>query len=774
MAQKFTVPITVKQLASAGSDAVTVYVDADTYARLKLEAGGRLVWGSGSATGDVTLYRESADVLKTDDAFKVGGLFTVTASSGDEGGEINLAKPATNSTISGNVAIDIYQNKIRIFETGGSNRGAYIDLTSANTGVGSNLLSSGGGATTLDGLTDVTAPTPASGDFLKWNGTAWVNDPINLGTDTTGNYMLDVSAGTGVSVSHTQGEGSTATVSLNATLDNLSNVTVPSPTTGDLIQWNGTAWVNVASSTVGATNLDGLSDVVITSPAQYQTLSYDGSTWVNDFPTTVSLVQNAEATTLQVGEAVYLFGGTGSHASVKRAGNGGDSTSAKTVGLVGKAIAAGATGPVVTRGYVFGMDLSTGYTVGQTLYLGTNGGVTTTKPYAPAHLVYIGVVVRATNNGIIYVAAQNGYELDEIHDVDLITTPPTSGDFLKYNGTLWVNDKIDLGTDTNGNYVQNLVAGTGITLTNGTASEGGTPTIAVTANTYQPLDGDLTAIAGLAGTSGVLKKTAADTWALDTSTFVTTSDTGSVTSAMIADGTIVNGDISSTAAIAHSKLANATPGQVLLGTTTTGVVTATTVSGDVTITGAGVTAIGSGVIVDSDISASAAIDKTKISGTAITAADTGTVTSTMIANGTIVDADINSAAAISLSKLSTTGASTGNVITYNGSTWTAASVASGGASVTISDTPPSSPTNGNLWFESDTTRTYIRYNSAWVEVGSIPTIQYLNDIGDVQAATPTTGQVLQWNGTYWVPAVAAGGGLNTTTDGAIITMAIGA
>ena len=163
--------------------------------------------------------------------------------------------------------------------------------------------------------------------------------------------------------------------------------------------------------------------------------------------------------------------------------------------------------------------------------------------------------------------------------------------------------------------------------------------------------------------------------------------------------------------------------------------TATTLTGDVTVTGGGVTAIGSGVI---------------------------------------VDADINSAAAIALSKLSTTGASTGNVITYNGSTWAAASAASGGASVTISDTPPASPTAGNLWFESDTTKTYIRYNSAWVEIGSIPTIHNLNDIGDVQAPTPTTGQVLQWNGTNWVPAVAAGGGLNTTTDGAIITMAIGA
>jgi hypothetical protein len=37
----------------------------------------------------------------------------------------------------------------------------------------------------------------------------------------------------------------------------------------------------------------------------------------------------------------------------------------------------------------------------------------------------------------------------------------------------------------------------------------------------QPLDADLTAIAALAGTSGLLKKTAADTWSLDTSTYAT-------------------------------------------------------------------------------------------------------------------------------------------------------------------------------------------------------------------------------------------------------------
>jgi hypothetical protein len=70
-------------------------------------------------------------------------------------------------------------------------------------------------------------------------------------------------------------------------------------------------------------------------------------------------------------------------------------------------------------------------------------------------------------------------------------------------------------------------------------------------------------------------------------------------------------------------------------------------SGNVTLT----TSIGTGVIVNADVNASAAIAASKIAGTAITAADTGTVTSTMIANDTIVNADINTAAAIAYSKL---------------------------------------------------------------------------------------------------------------------------
>jgi hypothetical protein len=79
-----------------------------------------------------------------------------------------------------------------------------------------------------------------------------------------------------------------------------------------------------------------------------------------------------------------------------------------------------------------------------------------------------------------------------------------------------------------------------------------------------------------------------------------------------------------------------------------------TFSGTVTLPTGTVTSamIADGTIVNADINASAAIDKTKISGTAVTVADTGTVTSTMLADATIVDGDISATAAIAQSKIS--------------------------------------------------------------------------------------------------------------------------
>lgn len=90
----------------------------------------------------------------TGDVAATGNLKSLN-SSGNEGGEITLAIPATNTALSTSVTIDVYQNKLRIFESGGTNRGAYIDLSAATAGVGSNLLSGGGGGGGYSDLVEV-------------------------------------------------------------------------------------------------------------------------------------------------------------------------------------------------------------------------------------------------------------------------------------------------------------------------------------------------------------------------------------------------------------------------------------------------------------------------------------------------------------------------------------------------------------------------------------------------------------------------------------------
>ena len=109
-----------------------------------------------------------------------------------------------------------------------------------------------------------------------------------------------------------------------------------------------------------------------------------------------------------------------------------------------------------------------------------------------------------------------------------------------------------------------------------------------------------------------------------------------ITSAKIADGAIVNADINASAAVALSKLATGTVGSIVVHNAS-GVPTATAVTGDVTITSGGVTAIASGVIVDADVNASAAIVDTKLATIA---------TAGKVSNSATTAASANTASAI--------------------------------------------------------------------------------------------------------------------------------
>lgn len=125
-------------------------------------------------------------------------------------------------------------------------------------------------------------------------------------------------------------------------------------------------------------------------------------------------------------------------------------------------------------------------------------------------------------------------------------------------------------------------------------------------------------------------------------TVITTGSTGAITSSLIADGTITNDDINASAGIAYSKLATLSSGQIIVGNASN-VPTATNITGDVTISSSGVTAISSGVIVNADINASAAIDDGKLAtiSTAGKVANSATTATSSNTASAIVARDAN-------------------------------------------------------------------------------------------------------------------------------------
>lgn len=174
----------------------------------------------------------------------------------------------------------------------------------------------------------------------------------------------------------------------------------------------------------------------------------DGS--VATFPTFLSAdkliteVYNNSGATLTKGTIVYINGTQGNLPTIAKALATGDSTSAQTFGFVQTDITNMNNGYVIVAGKLTDLDTSA-YTGGTQLYLSptTAGTYTSTKPYAPNHLVYVGIVVRAhPTQGIIEVKIQNGYELDELHDVSAQTPSNNDGIFYNSTSTLWENKSI--------------------------------------------------------------------------------------------------------------------------------------------------------------------------------------------------------------------------------------------------------------------------------------------------------------------------------------------
>ena len=152
------------------------------------------------------------------------------------------------------------------------------------------------------------------------------------------------------------------------------------------------------------------------------------------------------AVALTKGQAVYVSGADGTNMLVSKSSNVSESTSTKTMGLIDRNLAINDMGEVITEGLLAGLNTSTA-TIGDPVWLGVDGNLLyglANKPVAPAHMVFIGIVTRVqTNNGEIFVKVQNGFELEELHNV-LITGTPVDKAVIQYDTAsgLWKNSTL--------------------------------------------------------------------------------------------------------------------------------------------------------------------------------------------------------------------------------------------------------------------------------------------------------------------------------------------
>jgi hypothetical protein len=168
--------------------------------------------------------------------------------------------------------------------------------------------------------------------------------------------------------------------------------------------------------------------------------------WIENYANYTSVLKHTvkAGQAINKGQAVYVSSADGTNMIVSKASNVSEALSSKVMGLLETTLANNAQGFVITEGLLAGLNTNSA-TIGDPVWLGVDGALIyglLNKPYAPANLVFIGIVTRVnTNNGEIFVKPQNGFELKELHDVDLITNTLKNNDVLVYDSAsgLWEN-----------------------------------------------------------------------------------------------------------------------------------------------------------------------------------------------------------------------------------------------------------------------------------------------------------------------------------------------
>ncbi len=135
---------------------------------------------------DAGAQRTTLGIDATDDV--TFGSLTCANASGVEGGQLNLAKPASGTSIAGtNVIVDIAVNSLRVFEDGGGFRGMVFDLTTMSNGAASVGFHSGivASQATMEAGSNIAVPVaPGRQHFHPSAAKAWANINFPAGVPT--------------------------------------------------------------------------------------------------------------------------------------------------------------------------------------------------------------------------------------------------------------------------------------------------------------------------------------------------------------------------------------------------------------------------------------------------------------------------------------------------------------------------------------------------------------------------------------------------------------
>jgi len=279
------------------------------------------------------------------------------AAGPDEGGELHFATPSANTTLNGPIAIDIFQNKIRFFETSGNNRGAFIDLANCANLAATNLITSSGSysdsnvVTLLSSYGSNTVITTGNIDGGNINTTgnvrftsAEASDTARIFADVSGSntsLVLEIGDDNADSIvlrHYSYGAGNTIDM-LKAT--RLSNTAANVTITGDIS----------ATGNISAGNINSAAGRSIFLGNTSSSLRQLGSNASVNLGGSVTLIPDTSASALngvQIGGNGYLLGPNGSrNITLNYSANGGvgfqSNITVGTAGIGGTANIAGAT-----------------------------------------------------------------------------------------------------------------------------------------------------------------------------------------------------------------------------------------------------------------------------------------------------------------------------------------------------------------------------------------------------------------------------------------------